>query len=182
MAEAVASNVIAFQGAQGAYSDMACRAVHPEMTTLACASFEDTFAAVQDGRAKYAMTPIENSVAGRVADIHRLMPDSGLHITAEHFMRVNHHLLAPEGATRKSIRIVRSHVHALSQCRRMIRKLGLRQTFPTFEGDLMRFSAKAIEKSINESEPWIVCELIGKNQEDRQILTGRCTLMLSARS
>ncbi len=66
--------------------------------------------------------------------------------------------------------------------RGVLRKLSLRQTFPTFEGDLMRFSAKVIEKSPNESEPWIVCELIGKNQEDRQILTGRCTLMLSARS
>ena len=66
--------------------------------------------------------------------------------------------------------------------RGMIRKLGLRQTFPTFEGDLMRFSAKVIEKSPNASEPWIVCELIGKNQEDRQILTGQCTLRLPARS
>jgi len=64
--------------------------------------------------------------------------------------------------------------------RGMIRKLSLRQTFPTFEGDLMCFSAKVIEKSPNASEPWIVCELIGKNQEDRQILTGRCTLLLSA--
>ncbi len=89
-------------------------------------AFEDTFAAVRNRRAKYAMTPIENSIAGRVADIHRLMPESGLYIVAEHFMRVNHHLLAPHGATRKSIRIVRSHVHALSQCRKMIRKLGLK--------------------------------------------------------
>jgi len=66
--------------------------------------------------------------------------------------------------------------------RGMIRKLSLRQTFPTFEGDLMRFSAKVIEKSPNASEPSIVCELIGKNQEDRQILTGQCTLRLPARS
>ena len=88
-------------------------------------TFEDMFAAVQKGRAKYAMTPIENSVAGRVADIHRLMPDSGLFIIGEHFMRVNHHLLAPKGASLKSIRIVRSHVHALAQCRSMIQKLKL---------------------------------------------------------
>src|SRR3546814_9887734 len=71
-AEAAApDNVIAFQGALGAYSDMACREARPQMTTLPCASFEDTFAAVRDGRARYAMIPIENSSAGRVADIHR---------------------------------------------------------------------------------------------------------------
>ncbi|MHA1107691.1 MAG: prephenate dehydratase [Alphaproteobacteria bacterium] len=121
-----ASNSVVFQGLPGAYSHLACRHVFPDMHARPMEAFEDTFAAVRDGRAKYAMIPIENSVAGRVADIHRLMPDSGLYIIAEHFMRVNHHLLAPEGATRKSIRIVRSHVHALSQCAKMIRKLGLK--------------------------------------------------------
>ncbi len=120
------SNTVVFQGLPGAYSHLACRHVLPDMYARPVEAFEDVFAAVRNGRAKYAMTPIENSVAGRVADIHRLMPDSGLFINAEHFMRVNHHLLAPRGATRKSIRIVRSHVHALSQCRLMIRKLGLK--------------------------------------------------------
>src|SRR3546814_20572878 len=75
---AAPDNVIAFQGALGAYSDMACREARPQMTTLPCASFEDTFAAVRDGRARYAMIPIENSRAGRVADIHHLLPGSGL--------------------------------------------------------------------------------------------------------
>jgi prephenate dehydratase len=116
---------IAFQGAPGAYSDLACRHVFPEMTTLPCAQFEDTFAAVHEKRAKLAMIPIENSVAGRVADIHHLMPQSGLHIIGEHFERVQHHLLAPPGASLETIRTVRSHVHALSQCRKLIRRLGL---------------------------------------------------------
>src|SRR6266436_6892665 len=116
---------IAFQGAPGAYSDLACRQVFPAMTTLPCAAFEDAFAAVREGRAALAMLPIENSVAGRVADIHHLMPDSGLFIIGEHFERVNHHLLALPGATLASIRTVRSHVHARSQCRKMIRSLGL---------------------------------------------------------
>lgn len=120
------SNTVVFQGLPGAYSHLACRRVFPDMYARPTEAFEDTFEAVRAGRAKYAMTPIENSVAGRVADIHRLMPESGLYIVAEHFMRVNHHLLAPRGATAKTIRIVRSHVHALSQCRRMIRKLGLK--------------------------------------------------------
>src|SRR5947207_419204 len=90
---------IAFQGAPGAYSDLACRRVFPRMTTLPCHAFEDAFAAVRDGQAALGMLPIENSVAGRVADIHHLMPDSGLFIIGEHFERVSHHLLALPGAT-----------------------------------------------------------------------------------
>ncbi|MGE0745936.1 MAG: prephenate dehydratase [Rhodospirillales bacterium] len=116
------SNTIAFQGVPGAYSELACRHVFPKMTTLPTAAFEDTFAAVQDGHARLAMIPIENSVAGRVADIHRLMPESKLHIIREHFLRVNHHLLAAPGATLRTIRTVHSHVHALGQCHRFLRK------------------------------------------------------------
>jgi len=114
------ANTIAFQGQPGAYSHLACRHALPRMTPLPTATFEDTFAAVQQGRAKYAMIPVENSVAGRVADIHRLIPDSKLYIVAEHFLRVNHHLLAPKGATLKGIRTVHSHIHALSQCRKFL--------------------------------------------------------------
>ena len=116
---------IAFQGAPGAYSDLACRRVFPELATLPCPQFEDAFAAVREGRAALAMMPIENSVAGRVADIHHLMPDSGLHIIGEHFERVNHHLLGVPGASLETIRTVRSHVQALSQCRSTLRSLGL---------------------------------------------------------
>lgn len=123
---AVAQNVIAFQGASGAYSDLACRTVFPTLTTLPCASFEDTFAAALDGPAALAMIPVENSVAGRVADIHHLLPNGGLHIIGEHYQRVSHHLLAPPGARIETLRTVRSHVHALSQCRRLIRDLGLK--------------------------------------------------------
>ena len=117
---------IAFQGLPGAYSDMACRAVFPEMETLPCASFEDMFQAVHDGDAELAMVPIENSVAGRVADIYHLLPNAGLHIIGEHYQRVNHRLLAPKGATLETLKTVHSHVHALSQCRKMFRELGLK--------------------------------------------------------
>jgi prephenate dehydratase len=123
---AASDTVIAFQGVLGAYSDMACRAAHPQMATLPCTSFEDTFAAVRDGRARYAMIPIENSSAGRVADIHHLLPDSGLHIIGEHFQKVEHQLLAPKGATRTQIKTVHSHVQALSQCRHYTRRQGLK--------------------------------------------------------
>jgi prephenate dehydratase len=117
--------IIAFQGMPGAYSDLACRDVYPKLTTLPTATFVETFAAVEEGRARLAMIPIENSVAGRVADIHHLIPHQKLHIIAEHFQRVEHHLLAVPGAKLSDLRIVRSHVHALSQCRNVIRKLGL---------------------------------------------------------
>jgi prephenate dehydratase len=123
---AASDTVIAFQGVLGAYSDMACRAAHPQMATLPCTSFEDTFAAVRDGRARYAMIPIENSSAGRVADIHHLLPDSGLHIIGEHFQKVEHQLLAPKGAARAQIKTVHSHVQALSQCRHYTRRQGLK--------------------------------------------------------
>ena len=119
-------HTIAFQGVSGAYSDLACRVVYPDWSSLRCESFEDTFAVVRDGQAALAMIPIENSVAGRVADIHHLIPESGLHIIAEHFQKITHHLLAPEGATLESLEEVHSHVHALSQCRTIIRALGLR--------------------------------------------------------
>jgi len=119
------SRTIAFQGQPGAYSHLACRDYSPDMTPMPTAAFEDTFAAVTSGKAKLAMIPIENSVAGRVADIHRIMPDSGLYITGERFLRVNHHLLAPKGATLKSIRRVHSHVHALGQCGQFLRRHGL---------------------------------------------------------
>jgi len=119
-------NLIAFQGEPGAYSDLACRQVFPRRTTLPCETFEDAIAAVRRGRTSLAMLPIENSVAGRVADIHHLLPDSKLHIIGEHYQRVNHHLLAVKGAKLSDLTIVRSHVHALSQCRKMIRALGLK--------------------------------------------------------
>ncbi|MGH7089213.1 MAG: prephenate dehydratase, partial [Stellaceae bacterium] len=119
------TSLIAFQGAPGAYSDLACREVFPDRATLGFETFEDTIAAVRDGRAELAMLPIENSVAGRVADIHHLMPNSGLAIIGEHFQRVNHHLLALPGATLEGLKTVRSHIQALSQCRSLIRKRGL---------------------------------------------------------
>ncbi|MYE02852.1 MAG: prephenate dehydratase [Alphaproteobacteria bacterium] len=116
---------IAFQGEPGAYSDLACRRAYPDFEPLPCSAFEDAFAAVESGEAALAMIPIENSIAGRVADIHRLLPETGLHIVAEHFELVRHQLLAAPGASLGTIRRVRSHVHALGQCGRLIRELGL---------------------------------------------------------
>ena len=117
---------IAFQGELGANSHIACNEAYPGYQPLPCSTFEDAFAAVRSGRADLAMIPIDNSVAGRVADIHHLMPQSKLHIVAEWFLPVQHQLMAPKGATLKTIRTVESHVHALGQCRNIIRALGVK--------------------------------------------------------
>lgn len=120
-----AAHKIAFQGVPGAYSHMACQAVKPDMEPVPCASFETMLTEVQEGRANLAMVPVENSTAGRVADIHHLLPSSGLYITGEHFHRVNHHIMAPRGATLDGLTHVHSHAQGLAQCRERIRKLGL---------------------------------------------------------
>lgn len=139
-----ASRTIAFQGELGAYSDLACRVVYPEMQTLPCPSFEDVFAAVEEGEAALAMIPIENSVAGRVAEIHQLLPHTGLHIVAEHFQRVNHHLLALPGVELDELKTVHSHVHALSQCRNFIRKRGLK---PVVHADTAAAAAEVVQNA-----------------------------------
>jgi prephenate dehydratase len=173
---------IAFQGAPGAYSDLACRNVFPDMTSLPCAAFEDAFAAVRDGQARLAMMPIENSVAGRVADIHHLMPDSGLFIIGEHFERVEHHLLAPHGASLKTIRTVRSHVHALGQCRNFIRAQGFT---PIVAADTAGSAAEVAERR-DPSVAAIASELAGEiyglvslaqNIEDAEHNTTRFLIM-----
>jgi prephenate dehydratase len=116
---------IVFQGEPGANSHIACRERYPDCEPVPCATFEDAFAAVSNGDAALAMIPIENSVAGRVADIHHLMPNSNLHIVGEFFLPLSHQLMAPKGASLATIKTVQSHIMALGQCRNIIRKLGL---------------------------------------------------------
>lgn len=119
------TGLIAFQGEPGANSHIACNEVYPDWTPMPCPTFEDAFAALAEGQAQLAMIPIENSVAGRVADIHHLLPTSGLHIIGEFFLPIHHQLMAIRGATLATIKTVQSHVQALGQCRRTTRKLGL---------------------------------------------------------
>ncbi len=116
---------IAFQGRPGAYSDLACRTAYPGRPTLPCDTFELAIEAVHDGRAGLAMLPCENSLAGRVPDIHALLPSSGLSIVGEHFQRVEHCLLAPRGASIAGLRRVHSHAVALGQVRTLVRELGV---------------------------------------------------------
>jgi prephenate dehydratase len=123
---------IAYQGEPGANSHMAALEAYPDAATLACATFEDAFAAVTGGEADLAMIPIDNTVAGRVADIHLLLPDTPLQIVGEHFLRIRFSLLGIPGATIGGAREVHSHVHALAQCRGFIREHGLT---PVVAGD-----------------------------------------------
>ena len=123
---------IAYQGEAGANSHIACSEIFPEMRPLPCAAFEDALAAVKTGDAQLAMIPIENSIAGRVADIHHMLPASGLHIIGEHFLPIRFQLMAIRGAKLAEITDVYSHVHAIGQCRKIIRKLALK---PHVAGD-----------------------------------------------
>jgi len=116
------SNLIAFQGEPGANSDTACRDMFPDMEPLPCPTFEDAFNAVESGKARLAMIPIENTIAGRVADIHHLLPESRLHIVGEYFLPIHFHLMVLPGTDVKDIKSVHSHIHALGQCRKVIRK------------------------------------------------------------
>lgn len=121
----VVTRRIAYQGEPGANSHQVCKQHYPEWETVPCASFEDVFAAVESGEAELAMIPIDNSIAGRVSDIHHFLPSSGLHIIGEHFLRIRFHLLGVPGSSLDTITTVHSHVHALGQCRKIIREHGL---------------------------------------------------------
>jgi prephenate dehydratase len=116
------TNRISFQGEPGANSDTACRNVYPAMEPLPCPSFEDAFNAVESGKADLAMIPIENTIAGRVADIHHLLPESRLHIVGEYFLPIHFQLMALPGTRIEDIKAVYSHIHALGQCRKLIRR------------------------------------------------------------
>lgn len=116
------NNTIAFMGVEGANADLACRQKEPYMHTLAVASFDDVFEAVESGKARLGMIPIENSQAGRVAEIHNLLPNSNLHIVAEHIQRIEHHLAAPKGTNLASIKDVYSHPQALMQSKKYIKE------------------------------------------------------------
>jgi prephenate dehydratase len=133
---------IAFQGRPGAYSDLACRTARPGLRTIPCETFETVIEVVREGRADLAMLPCENSLAGRVPDIHHLLPESGLFVIGEHFQRVEHCLLAPVGARLSDVRRVHSHAVALGQVRRLLREMRLE---PIIEADTAGSAALVAE-------------------------------------
>ena len=128
----MSSDVIAFQGVPGAYSHLACRNAYPGVATLPCLSFEAAIDAVRDGTATLGMLPCENSLAGRVSDIHSLLPESGLFVIGERFQRVEHCLLGVKGTTIADVKRAHSHSVALGQVRRILADLKLT---PVVEAD-----------------------------------------------
>lgn len=138
---------IAFQGEPGAFSHAAVHELFPGDEALPCVSFEDTIVAVQQGRAEYGVVPVENSLYGRITDIYHLLPQSGLHIIAEHFLRVEMNLLGVPGATLGDVKAVQSLSVALGQCRRFISE----HRFQTISGADTAGSAREIAQKGDKS-------------------------------
>lgn len=155
------TNRISFQGDYGANSDMACRDMFPSMEPLPCQTFEDAFLAVENGEADLAMIPIENTIAGRVADIHHLLPESRLHIVGEYFMPIRFQLMVLPGVGREEIHTVHSHIHALGQCRKIVRANGWK---PVVAGDTAG-AAKLVkevgDRSMAALAPRLAADLYG---------------------
>jgi prephenate dehydratase len=152
---------IAYQGEPGANSHIVCQQHHPDAEAVACASFEDVFAAVTGGDADLAMIPIDNSIAGRVADIHHFLPTSGLHIVGEHFLRIQFMVMGVPGTTLETVRTVHSHVHALGQCRKIIGQHGWT---PIVSGDTAgaaREIAEAADVTSAAIAPPLAAEIYG---------------------
>jgi prephenate dehydratase len=152
---------VAYQGEPGANSHLACREMFRDCEPVACATFEDALAAVKSGDASYAMIPIENSVAGRVADIHHLLPHAGLYIVGEHFLRVRHQLMAVQRASLATIKKALSHTQALGQCRRTLRKLELTPVPEADTAGSARVVAEADDPSLAAIASTLAAEIYG---------------------
>ena len=154
----MAKKKIIFQGEPGANSHLACREAYPDHEPIPCPTFEDCFTALIAGDVDLGMIPIENSVAGRVADIHHLMPTAGLHIIAEWFLPIRNQLMAVKGASIKTIKTVQSHVMALGQCRNVIRELKLK---PVVAADTAG-SAREVSEAGDKTRASIATKLAAK--------------------
>ncbi len=149
---------ISFQGEPGAYSHQACHEALPEYQAIPYATFEDTMESLRSGETDLAMLPVENSTYGRVADIHHLLPDSGLHIVGEAFVRVHINLLAVPGTSLQDVRAALSHTVLLGQCRDFLAAHGIRG----ITGADTAGSAKHIAKLSDPSQAALASELAGE--------------------
>ena len=174
----MAKKKIIFQGEPGANSHLACQQAYPDHGPIPCPTFEDCFSALSSGDVDLGMIPIENSVAGRVADIHHLMPTAGLHIVAEWFLPIRNQLMAPKGASLKTINTVQSHVMALGQCRNIIRELKLKPVVAADTAGSAREVAEAKDFSRAAIASRLAAEIYGldilkENVEDEANSTTR---------
>jgi len=173
---------VAFQGEPGANSDIAAREVYPDCETVPCATFEDALSAISNGEADLGMIPIENSIAGRVADIHHLLPHANLHIIGEHFLRIHFNLMAPKGATLSTIKTVESHIHALGQCRRFIRQHNYRAVIAADTAGAARQIAQTSDVTRGALAPKLAAKIYGldvlaENVEDEDHNTTRFVIL-----
>ncbi|WP_426230983.1 prephenate dehydratase [Pararhizobium sp. DWP3-4] len=167
------TNRISFQGDYGANSDMACRDMFPDMEPLPCQTFEDAFLAVENGEADLAMIPIENTIAGRVADIHHLLPESRLHIIGEYFMPIRFQLMVLPGVSHDEIRTVHSHIHALGQCRKIVRANGWKPVVAGDTAGAAKLVAEMGDRSMAALAPRLAAdlyklEIVAENVEDTE--------------
>ncbi len=167
------TNRIAFQGDYGANSDMACRDMFPNLEPLPCPTFEDAFNALENGEADLAMIPIENTLAGRVADIHHLLPESRLNIIGEYFMPIRFQLMVMPGVSRDEIRTVHSHIHALGQCRKIIRSNGWKAVVAGDTAGAAKLVSEMGDRSMAALAPRLAADLYGleilaENVEDSE--------------
>src|SRR5436853_113082 len=173
---------IAFQGEPGANSDIAAREAYPGCDPMPCATFEDALAAISNGEADLGMIPIENSIAGRVADIHHLLPHANLHIIGEYFLPIHFNLMAPNGATLKTVKSVESHIHALGQCRRFIREHGYKPIIAADTAGAARHISETSDVTRGALAPKLAAEIYGldvlaENVEDEDHNTTRFVIL-----
>lgn len=154
-------SAIAYQGEPGANSHLAVRETFPNSEAVAYPTFEDALYAVKNGEARYAMIPIENSVAGRVADIHHLLPDAGLYIVGEHFLRVRHQLLGVKGSKIEQVKKVMSHTQALGQCRSTLRRLNFESVPEADTAGSARMVAETNDPSVAALASRLAAEIYG---------------------
>ncbi|MBC2884091.1 prephenate dehydratase [Ochrobactrum sp. CM-21-5] len=167
------TNRISFQGEAGANSDTACRNMFPDMEPLPCPTFEDAFNAVESGAADLAMIPIENTLAGRVADIHYLLPLADMHIVGEYFLPIHFQLMVLPGVKHEEIKTVHSHIHALGQCRKVIRQNGWKAVIAGDTAGAARLVADMKDRSMAALAPRLAAGLYGldileENVEDAE--------------
>ena len=163
------TNRISFQGEPGANSDTASRNVYPDMEPLPCPTFEDALNAVQIGKADLAMIPIENTLAGRVADIHYLLPESKLHIVGEYFLPIHFQLMVLPGVKREEIISVHSHIHALGQCRKYIRKNGWKGVVAGDTAGAAKLVSELKDRTMAALAPKLAAELYGLDILERNV-------------
>ncbi|MEP3524349.1 MAG: prephenate dehydratase [Hyphomicrobiales bacterium] len=173
---------IAFQGEFGANSDTACRDMFPTMEPLPCETFFDAFAALSDGAADLAMIPIDNSLAGRVADIHHLLPESKLHIIGEYFLPIRFQLMVLPGVKIEDITHVYSHIHGLGQCRNIIRENGWKAIVSADTAGAAKFIAEEGDRTGAALAPVLAASLykldiVAENVEDADHNTTRFVVL-----